>query len=327
MSTAPLTPNTGQAPEEQAGAPAHVKTKAEVTFDKAVYGGISYFAQAATGVVLTHWIRHGTGRRYFDQMAEWAGPRIISKITAKTGEDAVKAADSPIVVSTMIMVGNAFLLPVKWLENRKPEIVRGMAERENKRRSARGDAPTQQELAAQEQSLTELDNAPKQTWGSLIGGRAFGLAAVYAVLFGIGQKNNEMLENLTATSITGASDALGAKSLARNKTFENYVRISFYDMAYSAVSASGLYVYSHLINPPHKRKQNAAPQEPVLPPLEEAALYALDLQDEMAGKSTDPLKAALQPAPRQEWKNSVQPRKPASHAQRELERPPVEAQL
>lgn len=239
-------------PTEHAVSASHSrhKPRAEIVFDKAVYGGISYAAQAATGVVLTHWIKHGSGRKYFDKMANWAGEKLISKITSKKGEDAVKEADSWIVVTTMVMVGNAFLLPVKWLENRKPKIVRWINEKQNDRTP-----PTPEQRAQQEKDLADLDKEPKQNWWSLLGGRAFGLGAVYAVLWGLGEKRNNAAENATVTTLQKGMKKIGLEKYTTpgGKT-DQYMRIGFYDVFYSMVSAGGLYLYSHFINPPHRCK-------------------------------------------------------------------------
>jgi hypothetical protein len=232
------------------------KLPVEAKFDKRVYGGISYFGQAAAGIILTNWIRHGSGRKHYDKLAQWVGPNLISRITSKKGAEAIKEADSWIVVSTMVMCGNAFLLPVKWLENAKSKIVRGMQEKENLRREARGEVIPVEERANQERLLTELDNAPKQSWTSLLTGRAFGLAAVYATLWGTGKKANGMAEDAITHGIQKGAETIGMKQLSKSKTLENYLRIGFYDTAYSAVSAGGLYVYSHFLHP-HKKGEPA----------------------------------------------------------------------
>jgi hypothetical protein len=237
------------------------KTRAEILFDKAVYGGISYAAQAASGIILTHWMKFGGGRKHYDKIANWLGPNFISKIKpSKTGAAAIKEADSWITVTTMVMMGNLFLLPVKWLENRKPKIVRWLNDKQNEKHP-----PSEQERAEQEKSLALLDREPKQTWGSLLGGRAFGLAAVYGVLYGIGTKNNETAEIWSANQIIKGTEKVGLKKLAASKTYENYLRIGFYDVLYSMVSAGGLYIYSHFINPPQKRnKKDESGETPVL---------------------------------------------------------------
>lgn len=287
----------------------HEKLPEEVKFDKRVYGGISYFAQAATGVLLTNWLQHGGGRRHFVKIAEWLGPNLMTLVSRKKGAEAIEEATSTIIVSTMIMVGNAFLLPVKWLENRKPKIVRNMVDRANERREAAGEVIPAEELERQQKSLNELDKAPKQTWWSLLGGRGFGLAAVYATMWGITNPNNVRMSEATFKIAKGLTDAVGLKKVARSKTLENYSRIAFYDMFYSSVSAGGLYVYSHFIMPPKRKRLNGvAEEEPVLPPLEEAIIEEVEPRKQPKHKlESAPKHVMLLDRPSGEgWKKNLQ---------------------
>lgn len=226
------------------------KLPAEKKFDKAVYGGISYAAQAGTGIALSYWIKHGSGRPIYDKIAKWFGPNVISKITSKTGQEAIKEADSWIIVTTMVSVGNLFLLPVKWLENRKPEIVRNWTEKQNEKLEKAGHPVSEATKKHQEELLQELEAEPKQNWKSLISGRVFALGAVYAVLHATGKDANEKMANLTAEATSKGVNGLGFTKVGQSKPFQNIINTAFYDVFYSAVSAGGLYVYSHFIQPP-----------------------------------------------------------------------------
>lgn len=250
------------ASDEKTKHAAREKLPAEKKFDQWVYGGISYAAQAGTGILLTHWIREGSGRKYFDKMAEWAGKAVIGKITGKTGAAATREADAWIVVSTMIMVGNAFLLPVKWLENHKPHYVRQINASINAAREERGETIRPEEKTKQEELLHQLEREPKQSWSSILGGRTFGLGAVYATLYAIGQKNNQWGENQFAGAVKTTLDTVGLKSIAESKMTDGYSRIAFYDFFYSMVSAGGLYVYSHFLHPHKKSTPETSPATP-----------------------------------------------------------------
>lgn len=279
----------------------HKKIAAEVMFDKAVYGGISYAAQAAAGIVLLNWIKNGSGRRYFDKMADWIGTNFISKISSKKGKDAIAAADEWIVVTTMVMMGNAFIYPVKMLEDRKPKIVRWLNDKMNAKRESKGEFISDEEKAAQQKSLAELEKKPKQTWWSLGSARVFSLAAVYATLWGANHKGsaknattfNQKGEELFTKAITGTVDAVGLKAVAKSKTLENYLRIGFYDVFYSMVSAGGLYVYSHMICPPKKHKTAPACAETTQTTPIDAEIQNAEKQDK---KHTDCIKPAAKPA-------------------------------
>lgn len=238
--------------------------QAEITFDKAVYGGISYAAQAGTGIVLSHWLKHGKGLKYYDKMAKWTAEHVIPLVSNKRGAAAVEAAKAPVIVTTMIMVGNSFIPPVKWIEARKPEIVRWLNERNNKKLAQKGYVQTDEERKSQDARLAALEKEPPQNWRSLMGGRVFGLAAVYATLFSLNRTpivNNESMEKAFSSSLSKITEGLGMKKLAKSKTFNTYTGIAFYDVFYSMISAGGLYIYSHFIEPP-KRKKKANECEP-----------------------------------------------------------------
>lgn len=220
----------------------HKKLRAEIFFDKAVYGGISYFTQALTGILLTHSIKYGKLQKPFNNFVQWI-----------TGKTLTKGASTTAMVTTMVMVGNAFILPVKWLENRKPKIVRWINDKMNARHE-----PTPEERAEQEKSLHYLEHhAPKQSWTSLLIGRAFGLAPVFGIDYLLGEERNVFLQKKSAEIIQKGFGAVGLKTLSKSKMTEEYIRIGFIDAFYSAIAAGGLYVYSHLLHPHKKPKAQA----------------------------------------------------------------------
>lgn len=239
-------------PPQDPGQPQREILPEEVKFDKAVYGGISYVAQAATGIVLTHWLKYGSGKPLFEKAARWLGPKIY---TGRSIERAAEEISSPLLVTTMVMVGNTFLLPVKWLENHKASIVRGWTEKDAARKEAQGTPYSPEELARREKALQDLEKQPAQSWASLLGGRVFGLVPVFALAYGLGKKG-QAAEEFTARAVAGGLNLVGAKSLARSRTLETYIKVGFLDVFYSMVSAGGLYVYSHLLHPKPKHQES-----------------------------------------------------------------------
>jgi len=262
--------------EDPATAPREILPE-EKTFDRAVYGGISYGAQAAAGIVLTYFLKYGSGKPLFEKVSKWLGPKLFRN---KSVEEAAKEISTPLMVTAMIMVGNAFLLPVKWLENRKPQIIRAWHEKNVKKLEADGTPLSEEEKAHGQECLKQLEETPKQTWKSLLGGRGFGLAAVYATLFALGNKRNEAAENYSAKMILKGADAVGLKSLAKSDTFAKYIHVGFLDVFYSMVSAGGLYAYSHVLNPPkHRRDEGLIPDLIFGPTPATPAVNALETKD------------------------------------------------
>lgn len=296
------------APPKDPNAPEREKLPTEVKFDKAVYGGISYAAQAGTGILLTYWLKYGSGKPHFEKAAKWLGPKIFRN---RSIEEATKEISSPLMVSTMIMVGNTFLVPVKMLENHKPEIVRRWHEEHVKKKQSSDTPYTPEELAHQQECLRQLDAAPKQTWKSLLGGRAFGLAAVYSVLFGLGNARNEAAENYSAKVILKGLDKVGAKGLAKNKTLERYIHVGFLDVFYSMVSAGGLYVYSHYVNPPKRHKNEGLLPDMVIGPTPATpAINALQTESQKYEEQIDLDSKQNQSA--NQFTAKIPPRKPES---------------
>ncbi|MBY0406525.1 MAG: hypothetical protein K2Q01_02445, partial [Rickettsiales bacterium] len=284
------------APPTDPNAEQREKLPAERRFDKYVYGGISYGAQALTGIGLTYWLKYGSGQPIFNKMAKWLGPKLYS---GKTVAEATKEVSTPLMVTTMIMVGNTFLLPVKWLENRKAQIVRSWTEKDCERMEARGTPYTKEEIEHQQECLAKLDKQPPQTWGSLLGGRAFGLAAVYATVFGMGNKRNEAAEAAAAKAIAKGFETVGATTIAKSKTLENVVHVGFLDVFYSMVSAGGLYVYSHYLNPPKHHKHNSPSDSPfsLLGPMPGTpAISALEPEEAQHGTSLKQFTQDIRPS-------------------------------
>lgn len=233
------------------------KLPAEVKFNKAVYGGISYVAQAAAGIALAHWLLHGKGQKYYHPMADWFGTNVLSKITSKTGAAAKEESRHWLIVGTMVMMGNAFILPVKMLENVKCNIVEKWTERDNEKRAARGEAVTDEEKQHQQKLLGELKAEPKMGWLSLLSGRLFSLVGVFGTVHLAGEANNKMVENLVTESTLKGLEKIGATGISKSKTFESYFRMTIYDMVYSAISATGLFAFSHYVNPIFNKSKKA----------------------------------------------------------------------
>ena len=225
---------------------------AEKKFDRLVYGGISYAAQAAAGIAVSNWLKHGSGAPLFEKMANWFGPKVLSKINRVSEKEAIALSDGWIKTTAMIMVGNTFILPVKWLEDRKPEIIRKWTEQTNDKYEKAGVHITPEAKEKQQRLLEELKNEPEQTWWSLTKGRVFALGAVYTILWAM-RKHNATGKKLMADTITGTVKGVGLKSLGKSKTMHNLSGIAFYDVFYSTVSAGGLYIYSHFIDPPKNK--------------------------------------------------------------------------
>lgn len=235
------------------------KLPMEQKFDQWVYGGISYAAQAVAGSLATYWVKHGGGKKVFDNLSNQVGEGFVSKVSAYKGARAAEVANGWLTVVALVMVGNLFVAPVKWFEDKKAKIVEKWTADDNKAREARGEVITPDEKQHQDALLEQLKNAPKQTWWSLGVGRLASLVPVFAGL-NIFRGANKHMEAAFQKLAKGTANAVGLKKVASSEVYHNASGIVFYDGFYSMLSAGGLYIYSHFIAPPKK----AAQDEPLL---------------------------------------------------------------
>lgn len=232
------------------------KINAEKYFDTGLYGTVSYFGQALTSVLLTQWIKHGSGKEKFDTASRWLGRNVLEKQFKQTPENAAKLSNTLLVATTLIMVGNCFLAPVKYMEDHKPEFVRKINDWLNERREKKGDVISPEERREQDEAIAHIAEQPRQTWGSLIGARVFSLGAIYAAIALVGGKNNKIMEDASANAASKTMNSLGVpKTKAYSKTVQDFGRIAFVDFAYSLVGAGALYLYSHVLAPPKQKKK------------------------------------------------------------------------
>jgi hypothetical protein len=161
------------APDAVANAPAmahvnpkgHIRTAGEKKFDRVTYNWLGYVANALLSVVAVAWVErtHG-GQKMMDNFRGWAerNVKFVNPETAKM-----------LATKTFFLAGGfAVMLPMKWLEDKKLEMVKKYD------RQIYGDAVDTDPSIRQ--SHQDIENAPKQNWKSIIGSRILALVPFYA---------------------------------------------------------------------------------------------------------------------------------------------------
>ena len=165
------------------------KTKGEAWFNTISYVGIGYGLVTATSVFLT-WLLHDTEKfsKNFGAFAKGA--------TTKLG-----VPPSIANIGTLFLGGTiASVLPVKWLEDKKPEIVKKLD-----RMLYSDEELKDPKIKAAHQ---ELDELPKQTWASVFSSRVVAFAATFGIFFLMGS-NKSPLAKATGESIDKRSIQFG----------------------------------------------------------------------------------------------------------------------
>lgn len=159
------------------------RTKGEALFNKISYIGFGYFLVTAVSIFMT-WLLRDT-RRIAPKFAESA-----KKVTEKFG-----LHHDIIDIGTLFLGGSiASVLPVKWLEDRKSELVKKFD------RFYYTDDQIKNTPSIQA-AYKELDTLPKQTWLSVAGSRIVAFAATFS-LYALAGSNKGPLAKLTGESIS-----------------------------------------------------------------------------------------------------------------------------
>lgn len=167
--TLPTLPDTPVAQHQDAfGYKAHDKghlvTYGEKKFDRLTYTTVGYVINALLSVGAVWWAErtHG-GQKSMDNFRNWS-ERNLKFVKPET-------AKMLATKSFFLSGGFAVLAPMKWMEDKKVEMVKKWDAEHY------GDAGKTDERI--QQSHKDLENAPKQGWGSIFASRALALVPFY----------------------------------------------------------------------------------------------------------------------------------------------------
>lgn len=141
-------------------------------FDVSTYGGINYLVNGAISVALAYYAREKVGsllNRGFEGTT-----RFVEKGLSGF-KDATWAAEKAETVSKFTWLGSGgfiVLLPIKWIEDRKPELVRQADKMFGSYPSSPKDRATYE---------ASIEAEPPQSALSLLGGRIVSLVGVVAI--------------------------------------------------------------------------------------------------------------------------------------------------
>lgn len=181
------------------------KTKGEGYFNALTYTGVGYFGVTAFSIYLTYLLRDKDGvlsrgfKNYFVEPVTNFFTR--SKSVAEAEKIAAKV-DSNMNIAALFTGGTIVsLLPIKWLEDHKPEIVKKLDYAAYGKERVENDP----EIIKAHKELSEV---PRQTWRSVAASRLLSFAATYSTSFAMGD-DKSALGKKTGLSIDRAGAAIG----------------------------------------------------------------------------------------------------------------------
>jgi hypothetical protein len=254
-------------PEQAPGTvpPEKKMSKGERLFDVAIYTGIAGIGVFAASLPLTYWSKYGKGISTYN----WAKSFLKKKGVSES------AAEQIYNTTVLGLAGNAAVIPIKIIEDRKPEIVTKLNE-------ALGDTTGDM----------SVENEPKQTWGSLVKSRVAAYAAVWTTFQGavsmFGAKAFGKFEDDFAKHIV--CDPLGKPTHINGQETKlfRYGKIGALDVFATAGAAGLLYVGSRFFakgnedkwdNHPDNEKESAPVPAIAAAPNTEAASIVQSTND------------------------------------------------
>ena len=160
---------------EPACAPEKTKSKGEKVFDWLTYGGLAWVGAFIATVPFAHYLSFGKGQWLHKGFSKWTEKGIN---LLRSGRNNAPVAEQVAMTTSLMMGGNAMLIPVGTAEHFKVPIV------EKLNRLLGDNTPPEQ-----------IEKAPKQTWASLIEGRLVAWGAVFAAFW----TANKLVPNTFAT--------------------------------------------------------------------------------------------------------------------------------
>jgi hypothetical protein len=141
----------------------NTKSKGEKTFDRAVYVGMAGVGTFVATLGLAFMLKHGgwAGPRY-QRAVEWTQRNLGRFLSPQTSE---KVAEEAVMTTALMMGGNAMILPIGAAEHYKVPIVSGL-----------------NVMMGDKTPPEAIEQAPKQTWRSLIEGRLVAWGVVFGAL-------------------------------------------------------------------------------------------------------------------------------------------------
>ena len=156
------------------------KTAGEHGFNGFTYGLIGWGANVLISIAMGYLLEFKFNKQ-FDKATDKMSDFLTQKAPVFSEKSKAESFSRIGLRIFILMWGGNMLVPVvKKLEDSKPELVAKFQDTFDK---LRGHVATEQEKERNAKVVEELEKEPKQTWKSVMTGRAVGLGAVYGIFF------------------------------------------------------------------------------------------------------------------------------------------------
>lgn len=248
------------------------RTTGNKVFDLVVYPVFAFGVVLVASMKALNYVKYGAGRAGFENQAHGVANSLGKwSLFKNTEHDTLyHAANNTGKVLVSFAVGTVLMAPIKLLEDKRTQIS----------------AWLDKVLGSEPRNDQEFKDEPKQSWKSVLGGRAITFASVLGLSFLIGDKRTKYVEDQVANRFTGGlagafpeinKDRLpGIKESTRNLTFELF---------YTALCATLVYTLSRII----ARKDDEKKHSKDMP--------VISTKPETASKDSEQILATIAPQP------------------------------
>ena len=263
-------------------------SKGEKLFDWLTYGGIAGVGTFLVTIPIAYWAKYGGGGKYFAKSTQFLQKQGFSEHTA----------EQFMMTTATMQGGNVTVIPVKLMENHKPELV----EKFNK-------------MLGDKSVDASVEEDPKQTWNSLIKSRVAAWLAVFTgfkmggALFGnekFAVFENSFAEHIVCKPLGRPTHIPGLAKIAENETkLFRYGKIAAIDVFATTAATILLYMGSRFFA--KKNDKWHAQHTHINPITKESELLGSSLTLPFEPKAPEPVKEADTPAPKR-FADDIKPR-------------------
>lgn len=287
-------------PSAHGGAVQHAKkhrTTGNILFDWLVYPSIAFGAVFAFSIYALYTTKFGKGKAkdMYDGLVTGLGNLLEKSSLFKNAsrEDIDKKSANYVLISVSFAVGTALMAPIKWLEDKRGEISRFF----------------DRKLHSDREHPEEIMEEPRQSWKSVLGGRALTFISVLGLGTAIGPERT--------AKVTDAAVNFAERKWkdwwpqASQETLERVKRVTFvstFEAFYTALCAVLVYAISRTLASWFNKQEKAAENAPEKRASTEEAPPSANAEERTSG----PANAKMDPYYAEAYKHDAK----ASHARR-----------
>ena len=192
--------------------PHREKTAGEVAFNRGVYTGVGLITNEVSAILIADEFQNRSGKKLFENISQGMVKAFNFKDVVKNGKmiTAHQNASSMLMWASLLISGSLLVYPMKKLEDNKGYWVKKANHFFDK---MRGNAMAPEDVAERDNEVEKaIACEAKQTWSSLLIGRAIAVATVLGLGKAIGTERSDKIMDFAEKGLMGSIQPVGQKN-------------------------------------------------------------------------------------------------------------------